>query len=42
LENGQIDNPTITPMTSYAKALRKKLVVSLIEANDWTATGFRL
>lgn len=32
LENGQIDNPTIATMTRYAKALGKKVVVSLVEA----------
>lgn len=33
LENGQIDNPTIATMTRYAKALGKKVVVSLVEAD---------
>ena len=32
LENGQIDNPTIATMTRYAKALGKKVHVSLVEA----------
>jgi ribosome-binding protein aMBF1 (putative translation factor) len=32
LENGQIDNPTIATMTRYAKALGKKVLVSLVEA----------
>lgn len=32
LENGQIDNPTIATMTRYARALGKKVVVSLVEA----------
>jgi predicted transcriptional regulator len=32
LENGQIDNPTIATMTRYAKALGKKVVVSLVDA----------
>lgn len=32
LENGQIDNPTIVTMSRYAKALGKKVVVSLVEA----------
>ena len=31
LENGQIDNPTISTMTRYAKALGKG-AVSLVEA----------
>jgi ribosome-binding protein aMBF1 (putative translation factor) len=34
LENGQIDNPTIATMARYAKALGKKLVVSLLETPD--------
>ena len=32
LENGQIDNPTIATMARYAKALGKKVVVSLVDA----------
>jgi ribosome-binding protein aMBF1 (putative translation factor) len=32
LENGPIDNPTIATMTRYAKALGKKVVVSLVDA----------
>jgi transcriptional regulator with XRE-family HTH domain len=32
LENGQIDNPTIATMTRFAKALGKKVVVSLVDA----------
>ena len=32
LENGRIDNPTIATMTHYAKALGKKVLVSLVEA----------
>ncbi len=33
LENGQIDSPTtIATMTRYAKALGKKVLVSLVEA----------
>jgi len=32
LENGQLDNPTIATVTRYAKALGKKVVVSLVEA----------
>jgi ribosome-binding protein aMBF1 (putative translation factor) len=34
LENGQIDNPTIATMSRYAKALGKKVVVSLAEAEE--------
>lgn len=34
LENGQIDNPTIATMSRYAKALGKKVVVSLVEAAE--------
>jgi ribosome-binding protein aMBF1 (putative translation factor) len=34
LENGQIDNPTIATMARYAKALGKKVVVSLVEAGE--------
>jgi transcriptional regulator with XRE-family HTH domain len=32
LENGQVDNPTISTMTRYAKALGKRVVVSLKDA----------
>ena len=32
LENGLIDNPAIATMTRYAKALGKKVHVSLVEA----------
>jgi DNA-binding XRE family transcriptional regulator len=32
LENGQIDNPTIATVTRYAKALGKRVVVSLVDA----------
>ena len=32
LENGQVDNPTITTMARYAKALGKRVVVSLVDA----------
>jgi ribosome-binding protein aMBF1 (putative translation factor) len=32
LENGQIDNPTIATMTRYARALGKKVMVSLTDA----------
>ena len=31
LENGQIDNATIATITRYAKALGKKVLVSLVE-----------
>jgi predicted transcriptional regulator len=31
LENGQIHNPTIATMTRYAKALGKRVVVSLVD-----------
>jgi len=34
LENGHIGNPTIATMTRYAKALGKKVVVTLVEAAD--------
>jgi predicted transcriptional regulator len=34
LENGQINNPTLATMTRYAKALGKKVVVSLVEATE--------
>src|SRR5262245_6370207 len=33
LENGQIDNPTVATMTRYAKALGKRVVVSLVDAS---------
>ena len=32
LETGQVDNPTVATMTRYARALGKKLVVTLVEA----------
>jgi ribosome-binding protein aMBF1 (putative translation factor) len=32
LENGQIDNPTIATVSRYAKALGKRVVVSLVDA----------
>ena len=32
LENGPIDNPTIATVTRYARALGKKVLVSLVEA----------
>jgi ribosome-binding protein aMBF1 (putative translation factor) len=31
LENGQIDNPTVATVTRYAKALGKRVVVSLVD-----------
>ena len=31
LENGQVDNPTIATMNRYAKALGKRVVVSLVD-----------
>src|SRR5712671_5133990 len=34
LENGQVDNPTIATMSRYAKALGKRVVVSLVDAED--------
>ncbi len=34
LENGQIDNPTIAAMTRYTSALGRKVVVSLVEAEE--------
>jgi len=34
LENGQMDNPTIATMSRYAKALGKRVVVSLVDAVD--------
>ncbi len=34
LENGQVDNPTVATMTRYAKALGKRVVVSLVDAED--------
>jgi ribosome-binding protein aMBF1 (putative translation factor) len=34
LENGQIGNPTVATMARYAKALGKKLVVSLVETTS--------
>ena len=32
LETGQVDNPTVATMTRYARALGKKVVVTLVEA----------
>jgi hypothetical protein len=32
LENGQMDNPTVATLTRYAKALGKRVVVSLVDA----------
>lgn len=34
LENGQIDNPTIATVSRYAKALGKRVVVSLVDAKE--------
>jgi ribosome-binding protein aMBF1 (putative translation factor) len=34
LENGQIDNPTIATVSRYAKALGKRVVVSLADAKE--------
>lgn len=34
LENGQVDNPTVATMTRYAKALGKRVVVSLVDAEE--------
>jgi len=34
LENLHIDNPTIATMTRYAKALGKKVIVTLVEAEE--------
>jgi ribosome-binding protein aMBF1 (putative translation factor) len=34
LENGQIDNPTIATVTRYARALGRKVVVSLVEVAE--------
>ena len=34
LENGQIDNPTIATVSCYAKALGKRVVVSLVDAKE--------
>ena len=34
LENGQIDNPTIATVARYAKALGKRVVVSLVDAPE--------
>jgi ribosome-binding protein aMBF1 (putative translation factor) len=31
LENGQMDNPTVATVTRYAKALGKRVVVSLVD-----------
>lgn len=31
LENGQLDNPTISTVSRYAKALGKRVVVSLVD-----------
>jgi hypothetical protein len=34
LENGQIDNPTLAMLTRYAKGLGKRIVVSLVDAEE--------
>ena len=34
LENGLIDNPTLATVTRYAKALGKRIVVSLVDAEE--------
>src|SRR5438093_5297357 len=34
LENGQIDNPTLATVTRYAKAMGKRVVVSLLDASE--------
>ena len=34
LETGQMDNPTIATMTRYARALGKKVLVTLVEAAE--------
>ena len=34
LENGQIENPNLATMARYAKALGKKVVVTLVEAAE--------
>ena len=34
LENGQIDNPTIATVARYATALGKRVVVSLVDAQE--------
>lgn len=34
LENGLIDNPTLATVTRYAKALGKRVVVSLVDENQ--------
>jgi predicted transcriptional regulator len=34
LENGQMDNPTIATMTRYARALGKKVLVTLVAAEE--------
>jgi ribosome-binding protein aMBF1 (putative translation factor) len=34
LENGQVDNPTISTMGRYAKALGKRVVVTLVDAEN--------
>lgn len=34
LESGQLDNPTVGTVTRYAKALGKRVVVSLLDVED--------
>ena len=34
LENGQIDNPTIATVSRYARALGKRVVVRLVDAQE--------
>ena len=34
LENGQVDNPTVATMNRYTKALGKRVVGSLVDAED--------
>jgi ribosome-binding protein aMBF1 (putative translation factor) len=34
LENGQVDNPAVATMTQYAKALGKRVLVSLVDAEE--------
>jgi ribosome-binding protein aMBF1 (putative translation factor) len=39
LENGLVDNPTIATMSRYAKALGKRVVVSLRDDNESKSCG---
>ena len=34
LENGQIDNPTVATLSRYAKALGKRVLVSLVDETE--------